>query len=234
MEKIFKRFGKIQALRDVDFHINQGEVVGLLGDNGAGKSTLIKILSGFIYADSGAVYIDNKKIILDSPKDAIEKGIETIYQNLALIDDMSITRNIFLGRELTKYFSILDKYSMRNRSLKILQELGLGISNPDIKVRYLSGGERQGVAIARAIHFKARILLMDEPTTALSVRETKKILELLLRFKSRGVSSVFVTHNLYHVYPVADRFVILSHGRKVLDIKKEKTSIKRLEKAIIN
>jgi len=233
MKNIHKRFGKTKALEGVDFTINENEIVGLVGDNGAGKSTLIKILSGIFTADIGEIYFNSKKVTIRAPWDAIELGIGTIHQDQALVNEMSVARNIFMGREPTTMFNLIDKNLMREQSMNILRDIGLSLKSPEAKVKSLSGGERQGIAIARAMYFNAKILLMDEPTSALSIKESKKILEFIRKLKQKGVSCVFVTHNLYHVYPVADRFTVLSHGRKIKDIKKKNTSIEEMEKYII-
>lgn len=227
---ISKRFGAVQALNRVDFSIYPGEIVGLIGDNGAGKSTLIKILSGVILPDEGAIFYCGQRVEIKSPRDSHELGIETIYQDAALVDTMSIMRNIFLGRERMKFLGFLDKKYMRERSVEVLEKsIGIsGIISPEQVVRNLSGGQKQSVAIARAVHFKKKILLLDEPTSALSVKETQKVLDYMLRLRDEDVSCVFVTHNLYHVYQVADRFVILNRGKKIKDVVKNETSLEEL------
>jgi simple sugar transport system ATP-binding protein len=227
---ISKRFGAVQALNKVDFCVYPQEIVGLIGDNGAGKSTLIKILSGIFPPDEGVIYYCGQEVRINSPRDSHRLGIETIYQDAALVDTMSIMRNIFLGREETNSGGFLKKKEMREKSLKILEHsIGVsGIVSPEQVVRNLSGGQKQAVAIARAVHFRKKVLLLDEPTSALSVKETQKVLEYMLRLRDEGVSCVFVTHNLYHVYQVADRFVILSRGRKIKDVAKDETSLEEL------
>lgn len=236
MKGISKKFGKVGALNRVDFTINYDEVVGLVGDNGAGKSTLIKILSGIYQQDEGKIYKEGREVILLSRKDSMDLGIETIYQDAALVDQMSILRNMFLGREITFFFGFLDKKSMGKKSLEVLNKsIGIaGIKSPDQVVGQLSGGQKQAVATARAIYFKTKILLLDEPTSALSIKESQKILKYVQQLKEEGISSVFVTHNLYHVYPVADRFVVLSRGRKIKDVRKRNTSIEELSKIIVS
>jgi simple sugar transport system ATP-binding protein len=235
MESISKRYGAVQALDSVDFHIGQSEIVGLLGENGAGKSTLIKILSGIVEPDSGTIRCDGEPVRIKSHKEAYQLGIETIYQDMGLVDDMTIARNIFLGRELTGALGFMKMKQMRETAMEALQEtIGItGIVSADQVVRGLSGGQKQSVAIARAVHFKNRILLLDEPTSALSVRETNKTLEYTLKLKSDGISSVLVSHNLYHAYQVADRFVVLSHGKKLKDCRRDETSIEELTKLIV-
>jgi len=218
MENIVKRFGTITALNKVDFVVNQREVVGLLGDNGAGKSTLIKVLTGVHSPTSGQIYIDGSAVQIPSPREARALGIETCYQDLALVPLMSITRNFYLGRELTRGFGFiqwLDLPEMNHRAREALKDIGIHIRSPLEKVGRLSGGERQSIAIGRARHFGARLLILDEPTSALSVGETHKVLTYTLNAKERGLSVIFITHNVGHVYQVADRFVIIRHGEMV-------------------
>ncbi|MCD6364234.1 MAG: sugar ABC transporter ATP-binding protein [Synergistetes bacterium] len=227
MKGIVKNFGRVQALRGVDFTVGKNEVVGLLGDNGAGKSTLIKILVGFYQPDEGEIYFEGKKVNFSSPKDARAMGIETVYQDLALVELMSIARNFFLGRELTYKvgpFELLDKRNMNRIAKEMLTDIGVKVRDVNETVSFLSGGERQAIAIGRAIHFGAKLLILDEPTAALSIKETQRVLELILEAKSRGLSVVFITHNIYHVYEVADRFTLLEHGKKVGDFTKEEVT----------
>ena len=221
MKNISKSFGKVQALKNVNFHVGYNEIVGLLGDNGAGKSTLIKTLVGYHQPDNGEIYFEGKKVEFKSPKDSREIGIETVYQDLALVNLMPIWRNFFLGRELRKKNGLLDVRKMKNIAIKFLKEVGITIRSPDDTVAFLSGGERQAVAIARSIYFGAKLLILDEPTAALSVGETKMVLEHIKNAKKRGLSVIFITHNIYHVYDVADRLVILEKGEKIGDYKKE-------------
>jgi simple sugar transport system ATP-binding protein len=211
-------------------------VVGLLGDNGAGKSTLIKILSGIVQPTSGQIFCDGKEIKIRSRQESYKLGMETIYQDIALIDQMDIMRNIFLGREITNKLGFLKLKQMRETAMKVLEHtVGIsGITSSNQIVKGLSGGQKQAVALARAVYFKNKILLFDEPTSALSVRETNKTLAYILDLKEQGVSSVLVTHNIYHGYQVADRFVVLSHGIKILDITKNDTSIEELTDIIVN
>ncbi len=218
MEKIVKRFGTITALSDVDFVVNQQEVVGLLGDNGAGKSTLIKVLTGVYTPTSGKIYMDGNLVQIPSPREARALGIETCYQDLALVPLMSITRNFFLGREVTKKLGpieYLDMATMDEQAREALKDIGIHIRSPREKVGKLSGGERQSIAIGRARHFGARLLILDEPTSALSVGETHKVLTYTLNAKEQGLSVIFITHNVGHVYQVADRFVVIRRGELV-------------------
>jgi len=235
MLDIHKWFGKVYALRGVDFTVNSAEVVGLVGDNGAGKSTLMKILAGIYPPDKGKIFFEGKEVAFSSPKDAMKLGIETIHQDIALVSLMSIARNIFMGRELEKqvgFAKLLDLERMREESVKALGDIGLLISNPDTIVENLSGGERQGVAIARAMYFKTKLLILDEPTNNLSVKESSRVLQFIKELREQGISSVFITHNLHHVYPVADKIVVLSHGKNVGLFKKEETSIEHIEEMI--
>jgi simple sugar transport system ATP-binding protein len=190
MVNIHKWFGRVYALQGVDFSVNNAEVVGLVGDNGAGKSTLMKILSGVYPPDVGEIFFEGKKVMFRSPKDAMELGIETLYQDIALVPLMSISRNFFLGREIVKSFGLklLDLKRMDDESLKGLNALGLHIADPKVPVENLSGGQRQGVALARAMYFKRRLLILDEPTNNLSVKESVKVLEFVTRLKEQGIS----------------------------------------------
>ncbi len=218
MEGIVKRFGTITALDGVDFTVNQREVVGLLGDNGAGKSTLIKVLTGVHTPTAGKIYFEGERVNIPSPREARALGIETCYQDLALVPLMSITRNFFLGRELTHRlgpFTFLDMREMDRQARMALKEIGIQIRSPNEKVGKLSGGERQSIAIGRARHFGARLLILDEPTSALSVGETHKVLTYTQNAKERGLSVIFITHNVGHVYQVADRFTVIRRGRLV-------------------
>lgn len=227
MKGIVKNFGRVYALKGVDFSVGKNEVVGLLGDNGAGKSTLIKVLVGLHQPDKGEVYFEGKKVSFSSPRDARNYGIETVYQDLALIPLMSISRNFFLGREPVSrvgLFNILRKKEMDEIAREVLEDIGVKVRSVDEAVSFLSGGERQAIAIGRAIHFGAKLLILDEPTAALSIKETRKVLDLILEAKEKGLSVVFITHNIYHVYEVADKLTLLEHGKKVGDfVKKDVT-----------
>lgn len=220
---ICKKFGANQALKEVDFILNKNEIVGLVGDNGAGKSTLIKILAGIYPADKGDIYIDGKKVNWRMPLQARAAGIETVYQDLALVNLMSMSRVFFLGKELIKnhYFRTLDKKKMELESIKSLQALGIELPNPSEIVGNLSGGQKQSVALARSIYFGAKLLILDEPTASLSIKESQKVLNIIKEIKKKGVSIIFITHNIYHVYSVADRFTILERGEKIKDIEKK-------------
>ncbi|KKA12763.1 ABC transporter ATP-binding protein [Sinorhizobium meliloti] len=235
LHNISKSFGALTALRNLSFHIGEGEVVGLLGDNGAGKSTTVNLIPGIHKPTDGYLSVDGKKTPFSCRSDSADAGIETIYQHTALVDSLSITRNIFMGRELTDRFGFLRQREMRDIAMEVLQNAVhiSGIDSPDTLVGNLSGGQKQAVAIARAVYFKKRVLLLDEPTSALSVRETEALLNQVLKLKAENVSSVLVTHNLYHAYQVCDRFVIMSHGTKVFDVQKADTTISQLTEYVV-
>jgi simple sugar transport system ATP-binding protein len=235
LKSISKQYGHVQALRDVDFQINRNEIVGLLGDNGAGKSTLVRIMSGIESPDSGTVLRNGREVTIRSRKDSEKLGIETIYQDSALVGSASIMRNFFAGRELTFGLGILNTRAMNAVVMDVLLNTVriAGIDSPDLLVEALSGGQRQAVAIARAVYFKTAMLLLDEPTSALSVRETNKLLSHLGDLKREGVSAVFITHNLYHAYESCDRFTILSRGRVIRSVAKADTSLEQLNELIV-
>ncbi len=234
LEGISKSFGRVEALKNVDLEVRAGEIVGLVGDNGAGKSTLIKILSGIYPPDRGRILYQGEPKRIASYRDSQNLGIATIYQDRALVDSVSIFRNIFMGNELCTRFGFMNKRRMREITERLLEEsISIGLQNPDQNVGDLSGGQKQAVAIVRAIHFKARLLLLDEPTNALSVKESGQVMAFVKALREEGISSIFVTHNLYHVYSIADRFVLLSHGEKVGDFMKKDVSMERLEWMIV-
>ncbi len=210
--KVSKVYGNLVALRDVDFEVRPNEIVALLGDNGAGKSTLLKMLSGINPPSSGEIRASGAVVKLDSRAAAEAIGIETIYQDIAVVDGMTIWRNMFLGRERRNRLGFLREREMQRIALHELSA-GIdisGIDSPDQLVGSLSGGQKQAVAIARAVHFRKSVLLLDEPTSALSVRETRKLLSYVAGLRDSGTSAVLVTHNIYHAYDVCDRFVVMS------------------------
>ena len=224
-----KRFGRVTALDQADFDLYPGEILAVIGDNGAGKSTLIKAITGAIAPDHGEILMDGKPIHFRSPMDARRAGIETVYQNLALSPALSIVDNLFLGREIKAkgpigaLFRKLDKASMQKIAREKLSELGLlTIQNINQPVETLSGGQRQGVAVARAAAFGSKVVIMDEPTAALGVKESRRVLELILDVKRRGLPIVLISHNMPHVFEVADRIHIHRLGRRltVIDPKK--------------
>jgi simple sugar transport system ATP-binding protein len=217
-EGLSKWYGNVVALNDVSVHVGGGEVTCILGDNGAGKSTLIKILSGVHQPDAGTLRVDGEEVRFESPRDARARGIATVYQDLAMIPLMSIWRNFFLGAEPTKGVGPLRRFDVRLARETVreqLREMGIDIRDPDQPVGTLSGGERQSVAIARAVHFGAKVLILDEPTSALGVKQAGVVLRYILQARDRGIGVIFITHNPHHAYPVADRFVILNRGRSL-------------------
>lgn len=233
MKNISKSFGEVKALHDVDFYVKPGEIVGLVGDNGAGKSTLIKILMGVYPPDNGEIYFNGKKLKKHSVSNARKLKIEVVYQDNNLADLQPIWRNIFIGREETTFLSFINIKKLKKKSVDLLREIGFRRDiDPDTSIRFLSGGERQGIALARAMYYESKLVVLDEPTTALSVKETTKTMDYIRELKRKGTSVIFITHNLYHSYPVADRFVILDRGRKIVDILKKDTSIEDLIKRI--
>ena len=235
-EKMNKWYGGIHALKDVSIDIKKGESVGLVGDNGAGKSTFIKILSGVHKQDSGNFYFDSKLTHIKNAKDSMRLGIETIYQDSALAPTLSIARNLFVGREPTNYnigsFGLMDRAKMATEALEAIKRVELDLRSADDLVETLSGGERQGVVIARALYFRTKVLIMDEPTNHLSVKETAKVLNWIEKLKSEGTTCIFITHNLHHVYPVSDRLIVFARGEKIADVYKKETSIEELTRMI--
>ncbi len=217
-DAISKYYGNIVALKDVSTHVDAGEVTCILGDNGAGKSSFIKILSGSHRHDAGRLLVDGDEVHFGSPRDARAKGIATVYQDLAMVPLMSIWRNFFLGAEPQKGIGPLrwfDAATARRVVRTELSEMGIDIRDPDQPVGTLSGGERQSVAIARAVYFGARVLILDEPTSALGVKQAGMVLKYVLQARDRGVAVIFITHNPHHAYPVGDRFVILNRGQSI-------------------
>lgn len=218
MKDIVKTFGTVEALRGVDFQVRKGEVRALMGDNGAGKSTLIKVLTGVHTPTAGDILFDGKKVKIDSPADARALGIETVYQDLALIPLMSIWRNFFLGREVVTNMGPikwLHRREMAQQCRDSLEDIGIHIRSAEEKVGKMSGGERQSIAIGRAIHFGAKLLILDEPTSALSVKETGKVLSYIGSAKERGLPVIFITHNVNHIYQVSDSYTIIRQGQSV-------------------
>ncbi|MGI9450375.1 MAG: ATP-binding cassette domain-containing protein [Geminicoccaceae bacterium] len=216
---ISKRFGGVQALKDVSFDLRPGEVLALAGDNGAGKSTLIKCISGVYQPDEGEVRYKGEKVDMANPREARRLGIETIYQDLALADNLDVGANVFLGREPAKRYlglvPAIDRKRMRQAAHDVLQTLEIEIPNSKLTrpVRTLSGGQRQAVAIGRAIYWEANVLIMDEPTAALGVPEQRKVRELILRLKDQDVGVIFISHNLQDIFAVSDRILVLHRGK---------------------
>ena len=234
MENIHKKFGVVYALRGVDFCVQQGEIVGLVGDNGAGKSTLVKILSGVYQPDIGHMYFRGEQVFFNSPADAIRKGIMAVHQTGSLIDELSIWENFFLGRELVWPLGFLKKREMQNLVRTVLKQIGIEILDINQRVGTLSGGQRQAIAIGRAIYFGGKLLILDEPTAALSLKETEEVLRYIKNARDRlGSSVILISHLTLHVYPIADRFVVLEKGEKIADVEKKAISAEELEALII-
>lgn len=218
LKSISKFFGKVIAISDVNLEVKSGEVMCLLGDNGAGKSTLIKCLSGVYQPSKGEIYVEGEKMSFQSPRDPLDKGIATVYQDLGLVPLMSITRNFFMGREPTKGvwpFRIFDEASADKIAQQKMLDIGIDVRDPSQTVGTMSGGERQTLAIARAIHFGAKVLVLDEPTSALGVHQASVVLKFIVQAASSGLGVIFITHNVHHAYPVGNRFTILNRGKSL-------------------
>lgn len=232
-ENIHKNFGQVQALKGVYFHVDKPEVVGLVGDNGAGKSTLIKTICGIFPPSKGKIHFNGEERHFSSPQESMQAGIESIQQNQALVEDMDIKRNFFLGREPRNRLGLLDLEEMRQASMDGLEDMGLEIRSPDVLVKELSGGQRQGVAIARALHFDFDLIILDEPTNNLSIKESKKVYEYIQEFKQNNLSAILISHAIQEVYPVSDRIVVLRNGERIMDQDKEKIDKEQVESAVI-
>lgn len=228
LHDITKSYGSFDALRGVNLDVREGEVTCVLGDNGAGKSTLIKILAGLHRQTSGEMLIDGEVVTFDSPRDAIAKGIATVYQNLAIVDDMSVWRNFFLGQEITGFLGSLKEDDMRRICSQQLADMGIDIPDVDVEAGNLSGGQRQVVAIARAVYFGARVLILDEPTAALGVKQSGVVLKFIDAARKRGLGVVFITHNPHHAYLVGDNFSILKLGRQELVATRDDVTLEEL------
>ena len=231
LDGVSKFFGAAVALKDVTVRVRRGEVHCLLGDNGAGKSTLIKILAGVHPPSRGTYRVDGEPVAFESPRDALDRGIATVYQDLALVPLMSVYRNFFMGREPTRAlrgsFGILrvfDRQLAKQLASEKLADMGITVRDPEQAVGTMSGGERQCLAIARAIHFGARVLILDEPTAALGVKQSANVLRIIARARGKGISVIFITHNVHHAYPVGDTFTLLNRGRSMGTFKKSEIS----------
>ncbi|HEY3686188.1 MAG TPA: ATP-binding cassette domain-containing protein [Streptosporangiaceae bacterium] len=228
---VSKYFGSVIALRDVSTTVRAGQVTCVLGDNGAGKSTFIKILSGVHPPDTGGLLLDGAPAALSGPRDALDQGIATVFQDLAMIPLMSVWRNFFLGSEPTRGRGPLQRFDVttaRRTARDALLEMGIDIRDPDQPVGTLSGGERQSVAIARAVYLGARVLILDEPTSALGVKQAATVLRYIVRARDRGLGVVFITHNPHHAYPVGDRFLLLKRGRSLGDYARDEITLDEL------
>ncbi len=228
---VTKMFGSVIALSDVSARVYPGEVTCLLGDNGAGKSTLIKILCGFHRPTEGEYYFEGEPVAFDSPREALARGIATVYQDLSLIPLMPIWRNFFLGSEPQKRvgpFKFYDVEFARRTVREELAKMGIDVRDPDQPVGTMSGGERQSIAISRAVYFGAKVLILDEPTAALGVKQAGIVLHYIVRAKRRGLGVIFITHNPNHAYPVGDHFIVLRRGRVLGDYRKDEISKEEL------
>jgi simple sugar transport system ATP-binding protein len=237
MEEVSKSYGRVQALENVNLKVYEKEIVGLLGDNGAGKSTLIKVLSGVVPFTSGNIYIRGKRVSIRSTTDAIANGIETIYQDSALVTQLSIARNLFLGREPLKgprFLNRLDQVRMNEVADQLMSRVGISKKiPPSTPIGSLSGGERQAVAIARAMYFDSDLIILDEPTNNLGVAETQGVLRFVRNARDSGHSCIFIAHNIHHVFQVVDRIVVMRRGRIVADdIDPKKSSVSDVERVI--
>jgi simple sugar transport system ATP-binding protein len=231
LKAISKQFGKVIALDDISFQLYPGDVHCLLGDNGAGKSTLIKILSGVHTASRGEFFFESKPVEFNSPRQALDQGIATVFQDLAMLSLMSITRNFFLGREPKKRLGPIQLFDSKYAAKvteEELRKIGIKIRDPDQPVGTLSGGERQAVAIARAVYFGAKVLILDEPTSALGVKEAAVVLKYIVQSKLKGIGVIFITHNVHHAWAVGDTFTVLNRGRSYGTFKREQTNRENL------
>ncbi len=229
VRNLHKWYSGVHALKGVSLDIRRNEALGLVGDNGAGKSTLISILSGLHQPDEGEVHVEGRPVAIRNPKDAMNLGIETIYQYNSMVPNMSISRNLFIGREPLRFslggIGWLDERRMREDSVRAIGDVDLHLRSPDALVGELSGGQRQGVAIARAMHFKSKVMILDEPTNHLSVKETTKVIGFVRSLKEQGVTAIFISHNMHHVFACCDRVVAMALGQVVLDKPVAETSI---------
>lgn len=239
MKNIFKHFGGVAAVNNVSLDLYEGEVLALVGDNGAGKSTLVKILSGAYPADGGEIFIRGEKVKIENPMDAHNLGIETLYQHLALMNNLDIPANIFMGREIRVRgimgkLGLMNLREMRNQAVRLLEGFEIRVPDPNREVENLSGGQRQMVTISRAVHFQAQVIIMDEPTAALGVAETRKVYDFIHRLKQNDISVIMISHNINEVYEIADSFMVLKTGELIGVKKKEKTNIDEILSMIIS
>jgi len=230
LSAISKHFGAVEALTEVDFEVLAHEVVALVGDNGAGKSTLVKIIAGTYQPDSGTICFDGEEVKIHSPSDATRLGIETVYQDLALCDNLDVVQNMFLGREdsalpAAGLLQPLSERQMEKRALEVLRALNVTtIRSPRLRVANLSGGQRQSVAISRAVMWNSKVVLLDEPTAALGVAQTKQVVDLIKRLREQNLGVVVISHNLHEIFEVADRIIVLRLGRRVATFTRDSTT----------
>ncbi len=229
VRNLHKWYSGVHALKDVSLDFAPNEAVGLIGDNGAGKSTLINILSGAQEASEGEILIDGRPVNISNPRDAMDLGIETIYQYNSMVPTMSIARNLFIGREPLKFslfgLGVMDRKKMAEESVQAIADVDLHLRSPDALIGELSGGQRQGVAIARAMHFKSKVMILDEPTNHLAVKETNKVIGFVRSLKEMNITGIFISHNIHHVFDCCDRIVAMARGEVVLDRRTNDTNM---------
>lgn len=233
MTGIEKSYGTNQVLRGVDLAVDAGQVLALLGDNAAGKSTLMKILSGAVLPDSGHVTVGSETVVAATPRRMRQLGVEMVYQDLALCDTVDVAHNLFMGREVVRRFGLMDERAMHALAEELLTGLDIRLSSTRLRVSALSGGQRQAVAVARAVSFNPRVLIMDEPTSALGVKEVDQVLALTRRVRDQGVAIIFITHRLQDVFLISDRVAVLFEGEKVADWPAEGLTLERVVSAIV-
>lgn len=236
VKNLTKLFGAVKAIEEVSFTVGKSEIIGLVGDNGAGKSTIVNLLMGVYPPDKGEIFFEGKKVRFNSPRDSRRAGIEPVYQNTAVVDLMNLWRNFYIGREITKSFGpipILNRKKMMYDCFEIMQDIGVNIREADGGVGVLSGGERQSLCIGRCMKFGGKLLLLDEPTAALSIKETQKVLNFAESARKKGMSEIIVDHNIYHIYPIVDRFIIMGRGKKITELKKNEVTPEDVIKVII-
>ncbi|MCL6551614.1 MAG: ATP-binding cassette domain-containing protein [Firmicutes bacterium] len=237
MQRISKSFGPVRALTQVDLDLYPQEILGLVGDNAAGKSTLMKILAGVFPPDEGEIYLEGRRVNFATPRQAREHGIEMVYQDLALAPNLDVPGNVFLARELTRPFlrplRILDKRRMEAEAVRAINRLRIDVRSPAEKVQFLSGGQRQAVAIARATMFNARVIIMDEPTASLSVSAIQEVLALIRQLRSQGIAVILISHRLQDVFSVADRIMVLKLGRRVAVRRPQETTIDEIIRLMV-
>ncbi|WP_025659250.1 ATP-binding cassette domain-containing protein [Rhizobium sp. IBUN] len=236
VKNLHKWYSGVHAVKGVSIDFARNEAVGLIGDNGAGKSTLINILSGVQRQDEGEIFVEGQKVAISGPRDSMRLGIETIYQYNSMVPTMSIARNLFIGREPMRFsiagVGVMDMGRMREESVRAISNVDLHLRSPDALVGELSGGQRQGVAIARAMHFKSKVMILDEPTNHLSVKETNKVIGFVRSLKEQNVTGIFISHNMHHVFECCDRVVAMARGQVVLDKRIGDTTIEEVQSVL--